>query len=399
MKILKRVSAIAISLCMLLSGCSQESDIRDTNISSTASIEDQSQEKLKVVATTFPIYSWMDAIIGDASSNIELIWLVDTGVDLHSFQPTTQDIATISTADMFVYNGGDSDEWVKEVLSQAQNEDMKVLNLMALLGDNVVAEETIEGMQNVEHNHDHGDEEAHEHDEHDHSDEEAHEHDEHDHSDEEAHEHDEHDHSDEETHEHDHTDEDSTEHSEVHLHDGEIVYDEHIWMSLENASELCDHITSALQELDEENSDAYLANVTEYTAKLQTLDEEYETLVEMASRDTILVADRFPFRYLVDDYDISYYAAFPGCSAETEASFETIAFLSEKIKELDISNVVIIDGAAEDIASTIISASGVSSEIVVLNSMQSVTAGDLESDVTYISIMQDNLEILQTVLN
>ncbi len=159
-------------------------------------------------------------------------------------------------------------------------------------------------------------------------------------------------------------------------------------------------MAETLSNIDPDNREAFEASVDNYIAELIALDDEYEEALGSMTRDTLLFADRFPFRYLVDDYDISYYAAFPGCSAETEASFETITFLSQKVDELSLSNVLIIDAANDSIAKTVISSSeNNSAEILVLNSMQSVTADDIEAGVTYLSVMGDNLEVLKKALS
>lgn len=213
--------------------------------------------------------------------------LLDNGVDLHSFQPTANDMVTISGCDLFIYTGGESDAWVEDALSHATNPDLVAVNLMDLLGDQVKAEETVEGMQETAHLHSHEDEP---HDEH-------------------TDEHDEHEHSEECTHAHD---------------------DEHIWLSLKHAVILCNAIADTLGQIDPDHRDAYAENASAYIQKLTELDGQYQAVVDSASNHTLLFADRFPFRYLMDDYGLSYYAAFSGCSAETEASFETVAFLAEK---------------------------------------------------------------------
>ncbi len=161
-----------------------------------------------------------------------------------------------------------------------------------------------------------------------------------------------------------------------------------------------DILDGYLSELDPENEAKYEENSENYIAKLDALDDRYENELSGVSKDTILVADRFPFRYLVDDYDINYYAAFPGCSAETEASFETVAFLSEKVDELDFSSIIIIDDASEDLARTIIDNSQKkASDILVLDSMQTVTGDESEGGTTYLSIMENNLSVLVTALS
>ncbi len=392
----KLLLIVVVALSMLLSACGQPLEQTTTD----QTINNEETQKLKVIATTFPIYDWLREIIGENSETIELSLLVDNGVDLHSFQPSTQDIANISTADMFVYNGGESDFWVKEVLEQAVNQEMIAINLMDELGDELEVEELVEGMQDDDHSHAH-DEDAHIHDEDDHAhdeddhahDEDAHTHDEDTHAhDEDDHAHDEDDHAhDEDTHAHDEDD---------HAHDETAHYDEHIWLSLENAEELVETLSGYLGQFDPQNAIIYQTNAQNYITKLEQLDERYEQTIEAATRDTILVADRFPFRYLVDDYDINYYATFSGCSAETEASFETIAFLANKIDELEVQNVLMIDGGNQSIPTTIINTSENSdAQVLVLDSIQSVDRDDIQNGVTYLSVMEQNLEVLKTALS
>ena len=130
------------------------------------------------------------------------------------------------------------------------------------------------------------------------------------------------------------------------------------------------------------------------------LDEKYAQTVKDATRDTVIFADRFPFLYMMQDYGINYYAAFQGCSAETEASFETVAFLSDKVKELSANNVIVLDNGLAELGQTIINNSGNSEcEILTINAMESITGEDIENGVTYLTIMEENLEILKTALN
>ncbi len=163
---------------------------------------------------------------------------------------------------------------------------------------------------------------------------------------------------------------------------------------------MCDEIANEIKELDPQNIQTYDDNATKYIAELGDLDNIFKNEISALENSTLLVADRFPFRYLVDDYDISYYAAFSGCSAETEASFETIVFLSDKINELALTKVVILENSSEDMARTVINSSNYSDiEIVTLDSMQSVTAEQIENGVTYMSIMDLNLVSLISALS
>ena len=319
--------------------------------------------KLSIVTTIFPEYDWVENILGDNAANAEVTMLLDNGVDLHSYQPTADDILKISTCDVFIYVGGESDEWVEDALQEAVNKDMIVINLLDELGDSVKEEEVVEGMQE-EHEHEH------------------------------------HHDGDDEDEDHDHHDEDEDEEHEHHHEEGETEYDEHVWLSLRNTAILVDCIADALSKADPSNAAAYFANADAYREKLNDLDRKYEEAVAGASKDTVLFGDRFPFRYLTDDYGLNYYAAFVGCSAESEASFETITFLAGKVDELGLGAVLTIEGKDHRIAETVVenTASG-DQKILTLDSMQSVTGEDVANGVTYLSIMEENLNVLKEALN
>ena len=277
--------------------------------------------------------------------------LLDSGIDLHSFQPTVDDILKISDCDLFIYVGGESDEWVEDVLATTTNKNMVSLSLLELLGESVKSEEIVEGMEH-EHEHDEDDDE-HEHDE------------------------------DDEEHEHEHEEE----------------LDEHVWLSLRCAAILCDKISESLVQLDPDNAETYRANAASYREKLGALDAEYRAAVDAASFKTLLFGDRFPFRYLVDDYGLSYYAAFSGCSAESEASFATISFLSGKIDELGLHTVLTIEGANHQIAETIVeNTQAKNQQILSMDSLQSVTSRDVQDGVRYLTVMEQNLSVLKQAI-
>lgn len=329
-------------------------------------------KNLQIVTTIFPEYDWVMNILGDNPANAEVTMLLDSGADLHSYQPTASDILKISTCDVFIYVGGESDEWVDDVLKEATNKDMVVINLMDELGNAVKEEEIIEGMEGHDHDHEH-DDENHEHDE-DHDHEEDHDHDEHD-----------------EDHDHDH---------EHHHEEGEVEYDEHVWLSLKNASVLVGAISEAIAKADSANAATYRANASAYIDKLNALDKEYSDMVSAAARNVLVFGDRFPFRYLIDDYSLVYYAAFVGCSAESEASFETIMFLAGKVDENSLTSVITIEGKEHKIAETIISNTATKDQkILTLDSMQTTTMADVKNGTTYISVMESNYEVLKEALN
>ena len=294
-----------------------------------------SSDKIQIVTTIFPEYDWVMNVLGNQAKNAEVTMLLDNGVDLHSYEPSPKDVLKITTCDLFIYVGGESDQWVDDALAEAVNENMQVINLMEVLGDSVSEEEVVEGMQAEEEE---GEEE-------------------------------------------------------------EVEYDEHVWLSLRNASKIVDKIEEALCNLDQANAQEYSANATSYKEQLSALDQDYEAAISEKQVNAILFGDRFPFRYMVDDYDLDYYAAFVGCSAETEASFETVTFLAQKVDELSLPAVLIIDGSDGKIAETIVeSTTNKNQQILTLDSMQSTTSDDVENGKTYLSIMKDNLSILKQAL-
>ena len=332
---MKKITALLLALFVLvgaLAGCGKQNDTNKTDM-------------LSIVTTIFPEYDWVREILGDKADNAEITMLLDNGVDLHSYQPTADDIVKISDCDLFIYVGGESDGWVEDALRNAANRNMKVINLLEVLGDSVKTEEIVEGMQE-EHEH----EDAHAHDD-----------------------------------------------AEEHEHEEEA--DEHVWLSLKNAKMLVRVISKALQELDPDNKDIYAANADAYVKKLSALNAKYQAAVDAASNKTILFGDRFPFRYLVDDYGLRYYAAFAGCSAETEAGFETISFLAKRVDEWKLPCVLTIEGAQHKIAETIVrNTTTKNQKVLTMDSMQSTTTQDVKNGTTYLSVMEKNLSVLKEAL-
>ena len=350
---MKKVAFIAIlffALAILLTACNTESGKKDS-----------APKKISVVATIYPQYDWLKNVIGEHADAVDLKLLIKNGTDLHSYKPSAQDIATIAKADLVVYVGGESDEWIEKALEVTPKEGRIALNLMKALGDRVKEEEVAEGMQVEEHHHEHGEEaEEHEHEHHEHAE----------------------------------------KHEDEHHHHEEVENDEHIWLSLKNAWILVNALAQSLSKVDSANSSIYTANAVLYNAKLWEMDKEFATAVSDASQKTVLFGDRFPFRYLVDDYGIKYYAAFVGCSAESEASFETVTFLAGKMDSLQLPAIFTIDGSNGKIARAILDASKNSknAQVLTLNSMQSVTDEQIKAGVDYLSIMRDNLEVLKKAL-
>jgi len=369
--------AVAGTMAMGIAACGKA----DADVSSNAVTAD-SGDKLQVVTTIFPEYDWVREIVGQGENsvdksvadNVEMSMLLDNGVDLHSFQPTAADIAKISTCDVFIYVGGESDGWVDDALKEATNKDMVVINLLDVLGDTVKEEEVVEGMEaedEHDHHHEDGDEEDHDHEE------------------------------SEEASIEDASIEDAEEDEEGHHHEeGEIEYDEHVWLSLKDAQILTQEIADKMALVDSANSEVYKKNVESYNEKLAALDADYQTAVDNAKLDTILFGDRFPFRYMVDDYGLNYYAAFVGCSAETEASFETIIFLAGKVDELGIPVILTIEKSDQKIAETVKNnTNSKDQEILTIDSLQSVTTADVEAGENYLKKMSDNLDVLKKALD
>lgn len=295
------------------------------------------QKKVSIVTTIYPQYDWLKNILGDRLDAVNLKLLIKNGTDLHSYKPSAQDIAAIASADMVVYVGGESNEWIEKALNATPKEGRVQVNLMEALGDRVKEEEVVEGM---EHGHKH------------------------------------------------------------HEHAEAPENDEHIWLSLKNAELLVMNLADALSKVDTAHATEYHMNAGLYIAKISALDAQYRAATDSASLKTILFGDRFPFRYLVDDYGIKYFAAFVGCSAESEASFETVAFLAGKMDSLALPAIFTIDGSNGKIARAILDASKKSKEtpVLTLNSMQSVTDAQMQSGVDYLSMMQSNLEVLKKAI-
>lgn len=320
----------------LLAGCA-----RPTGGAPVLPVEDSASEAapekpLRIVTTIFPVYDWLMNLLGEQQAKAELTLLLDNGVDLHSYQPTAEDIVRISNCDLFVYVGGESDAWVEGALREAVNPDMVIVNLLEALGDAARPEEIAEGMEAHDHDHD---------------------------------------------------------------HDHEEEYDEHIWLSLKNAGRLCAVLRDSLCGLDPAGAAAYRENAAAYLEKLSALDAAYQAAVDKAPQRTLLFGDRFPFRYLTEDYGLDYYAAFSGCSAETEASFETIVFLADKLDELGLRAILQLESADGSIARTIReNTAAKDQEILTLDSLQSATSRDRLSGTSYLSVMENNLRVLEQAL-
>ena len=319
---IKRITAAVLCVILVLICFTACSDVKS-----------KESQKKSIVTTVFPVYDWVMNVLGEKESSFDVTLLLDSGVDMHSYQPTVDDIMKISDADLFIYIGGESDIWVQDAIKEAVNGDMVSLNLMEELGNRVRDEQTVSGMQSEE------------------------------------------------------------------IENEENAKDEHIWLSLKNASVLTEKIGQTLKEIDGDSSDIYDANTLSYVKSLKELDKKYEDTVKTSDKNTLVFGDRFPFIYMTEDYSLEYYAAFPGCSAETEASFETVTFLADKVDELDLKSVIALDGSDQKIARTIIENTKTKDQsIVIMDSMQSVTGQDIENGENYLSVMEKNLEALKEAL-
>lgn len=268
-----------------------------------------------------------------AGENAEVTMLLKPGAEFHSYEPTPKDIITINECDVFIYVGGENDAWVDDILESMDTSNMTIIRMLDLV--NKFAEETVEGM------------EGHEHDE-------------------------------------------DCEHED---HEG---WDEHVWTSPKNAIVICEAIKDALIAIDDVHADSYEANCEKYIAELEKLHLDIEKVVDEADKDVLVFGDRFPIRYFVEEYGLRYYAAFPGCSSDTEASAATIAFLIDKVIEEDIKVVFKIELSSDSMAKTIAEDAG--GKVATFNTCHNITSQDFKNGETYVSLMYGNLEALKEAL-
>ena len=366
-------------LCIVLSvGCSvvkntsgkntTRKNAESENTIEQNSIEKGNSNKISIVCTTFPQYDWVKNILGEEAERFYVTLLLDNGVDMHSYQPAVKDIATAGSSDLFIYVGGESDTWVEDALKEAKNKDLKAINLMETLDNFVKEEEVVEGMQeerkSLGHSHEKSSKEKQE-----------------------------------------QTQKESHENSQEingqkEAADEEPEYDEHIWLSIRNAEIMVKNIEKAIEQLDSDNVKVYQNNAENYIKKLDTLDKQYANTIQNAKYKAILFGDRFPFRYMADDYDLKYYAAFAGCSAETMAGFETVTFLAKKADELRLPVILTIENSDGRIAEAVKSnTTKKNQKILAMNSLQSVTKEQIADGITYLQVMQENLSVLSEALN
>ena len=299
--------------------------------------------KLQIVATLFPYYDFARAIAGDRA---DVTLLLSPGREAHSFEPTPLDAVTISESDVFLYNGGEGEYWVDEMLAAAGEHIAVTARMMDYV--DALDEEFSEGMQGAD-SHDHDD---HSHDDHDHEDE----------------------------------------------HDSdEVEYDEHIWTSPKNAVVLCRAVCDAICGADPANEDFYRANCDAYCAQLEALDARFASLCESAPRKLLVFADRFPMLYFCREYGLDYRAAFHGCSGDTEPSLTTIKYLIDKVEDEHIPVVYTVDLSTKKVAAVVSECTGAA--VDTLYSMQTVSRADLDAGETYLTLMERNYEALRKGLN
>lgn len=281
-------------------------------------------KKFSIVTTNFPAYDFARAVAGDQA---QIKMLLKPGVDMHSYEPSPEDIIDIENCSLFIYTGGESDEWVEGILENTRN--INTLRMMDAVKP--VKEEIVEGIEPEEEDKE------------------------------------------------------------------EVEYDEHVWTSLRNAQLIIGTIQNRLSEIYPDERASFAQNSANYKAKLADLDQKFQSIVNNSSRRTLVFGDRFPLRYFVDDYNLEYFAAFPGCSEQNEASSKTISYLVNKIKTEEIPVVLKIELTSDDIAQTIANETG--AKVLVFSAAHNISAEDFENGRTYADIMEANLAVLEEALN
>lgn len=308
---------VSLSLVIGLCGCSDSGN-------------NSSGDKLEIVTTVFPAYDFARQVFGD-TANVTL--LLKPGMESHSYDPSARDIVRIENCDLFIFNGGESDAWVENILGSTNN--VNILRMMDMV--EVYEEEITEGM---EHDHDGNG-------------------------------------------------------SDDHVREDD-EYDEHIWTSPKNAAKIVDGIRTAAVKLSPGNEAAYNSAANDYIGKINALDDEFRILLEGENRYFVF-GDRFPLLYFFREYDLNYYAAFPGCGSETEPSARVITFLGEKLESADtVPAVFYIELSNHKLADTLASEKGLSS--YEFHTCHNLTADDFEAGETYVSLMERNVNTLKTVL-
>lgn len=291
--------------------------------------------EVKIIATNYIGYDFARAVLGD---DAEVRMLLKPGAEMHNFEPTPQDVIAMKEAGLLIYNGGESEEWVRDLLDSNAVSANKTLRMMDVV--ELKEEEAVEGMEDGEKAEEGGVE---------------------------------------------------------HGHGGdEVEYDEHIWTSPKNAIKIVERVRDRLVELEPERSEELKANAEKYIARLAELDREFREVVAGGAKKELIFGDRFPFRYFVDEYGLKYYAAFPGCAEQTEASSGTVAFLVNKVKQDRIKAVLKIEMSNGNLARTIADEAG--AEVLELAAGHNISAEDFGRGVTYLDILERNVEVLKKAL-
>jgi zinc transport system substrate-binding protein len=302
--------------------------------------------KITVTTTIFPPYDFVRQI---AKDRVNLFMLLPPEAESHSFEPTPRDIKTIQNSQIFIHAGGVGDAWVERLFSSTDTSKIKFLTLLDTV--DAVEEEIVEGME----------------------------------------------------------DEEEPAGSGRYIarffafltgnskrKAQEIEYDEHVWTSPRNAIAIVRRITELLCEADLANVGFYRQNAAAYSAELEELDAAYQAVVDGAKRKTIVFGDRFPFRYFADAYGLEYFAAFPGCSTDTEPSARTVAFLIDKIKAENIPVVFHIELSNESMADAIAAETG--AKKLLLNACHNISKREFESGVTFLELQKANVPRLREAL-
>lgn len=337
-------TALALGICGIFTGCTAQ--------------ESTDSDKLSIVTTCFPPYDFARAVTGDTA---DITMLLCPGAEAHSYEPSPLDIVTIQQCDVFIYIGGTGEVWAEKILETVGNDDMTVIRLMDYVEP--LEEEEVAGASPDGHEHHHHEDESHDEQTED--------------------EHEEHNHEEEEE------------------HSAEGHYDEHIWTSPKNAKLCVQAIADALCEAVPEYisfdwASYYRIHAEAYISELDSLDAEFTEMTENAPENTIVVGDRFPFRYLAHDYGLEYFAAFSGCSSESEPGVYTMAFLIDEIKAHNTDNVFYLEFSTKRLAEKLSDATG--TEMLPLHSCHNVSQDDFDSGVTYSDLMQQNLNNLREAL-
>lgn len=319
---MKRICSvfIALVLAFTVTGCGLD--------------RDKKSDKVSIVTTMFAAYDFAREIAGDRA---DITLLLKPGADSHSYEPSPKDMAAIDNCDIFIYTGGENDDWVDRIAASSSNKDMKIIKMLDLVDK--YEEEITEGMEHHEgHNHDE---------------------------------------------DHDH-DEDTSE------------WDEHVWTDPENAMIISKKIADTLALADYRGKDYYMGNYKKYEKELKDLDEEFRILIDNAKRKEVIFGDRFPLRYFVEAYGLTYYAAFPGCTSESEPSAKTVAFLIDKVKTDNIPVIFTIELSNGNIAKTIAKNTG--TKVLTFYTCHNISKDDFEKGETYVSLMRRNLVTLKEAL-